>query len=213
MLLGATGGRSAIPKQAPVPLIAECALSAEKRTTEPANRVSSLLGPSPWPTNREQRCTLRSDDTEASSRGVARVGRGDRRVERPEDQRQTEPRLDVDQGLDQLAAAAGGHVVRLLPPSATVVWQGWYLLLRPAPSAPACDALAAADQMAPRNSHTSLGRIYDRGVNRGNTTTGTILHSGAMMSWPAPSAVDWQVWSPPSCRRGWHSSTRVASVG
>jgi transposase InsO family protein len=35
MLLGATGGRSAISKQAPMPLIAECALPRRSRTAEP----------------------------------------------------------------------------------------------------------------------------------------------------------------------------------
>jgi len=67
MLLGAAGGRSAISKQAPVPLIAECALLRRKRTAELANRIPSPLGPSPWPTSREPRCARRSDDTEASS--------------------------------------------------------------------------------------------------------------------------------------------------
>src|SRR6516165_4775793 len=38
-----------------------------KRTTEPANRVPSLLRSSPKPTNREPRCARRSDDTEARS--------------------------------------------------------------------------------------------------------------------------------------------------
>src|SRR5262249_27642402 len=41
-----------------------------KRTTEPANRVPSLLRSSPKPTNREPRCARRSDDTDAPS-GVA----------------------------------------------------------------------------------------------------------------------------------------------
>jgi hypothetical protein len=35
MLLGATGGRSAISKKAPMPLIAECALLHRSRTAEP----------------------------------------------------------------------------------------------------------------------------------------------------------------------------------
>src|SRR5262245_43680634 len=35
MWLGAAGGRSAISKQAPVPLIAECALLRRSRTAEP----------------------------------------------------------------------------------------------------------------------------------------------------------------------------------
>ena len=72
-----------------------------KRTTEPANRVPSLLRSSPKPTNREPRCARRSDDTEAtwsrnrsrfdggkhtSSRGAARslpgcFGRSDRRAQ------------------------------------------------------------------------------------------------------------------------------------
>ena len=65
MLLEAAGGRSAISKQAPVTLIAECALLRRKRTAELANRIPSALGPSPWPTNREPRCALRSDDTDA----------------------------------------------------------------------------------------------------------------------------------------------------
>jgi hypothetical protein len=68
MWLGAAVGRSAISKQAPVTLIAECALLRRKRTAELANRIPSALGPSPWPTNREPRCALRSDDTEASSK-------------------------------------------------------------------------------------------------------------------------------------------------
>ena len=55
MLLEAAGGRSAISKQAPVPLIAECALLRTKRTAELANRIPSVLGSSPWPTNREPR--------------------------------------------------------------------------------------------------------------------------------------------------------------
>src|SRR5262249_19425866 len=38
-----------------------------ERTAQLANRVSSLLGPSPQPTNREPRRALQSDDTEASS--------------------------------------------------------------------------------------------------------------------------------------------------
>ena len=63
MWLGAAVGRSAISKQAPVTLIAECALLRRKRTAELANRIPSALGPSPWPTNREPRCALRSDDT------------------------------------------------------------------------------------------------------------------------------------------------------
>jgi hypothetical protein len=65
MLLGAAGGRSAIPKQAPVPLIAECALLRRKRTTELADRVPSLMRSSPKPTNRKPRCARRSDDTDA----------------------------------------------------------------------------------------------------------------------------------------------------
>ena len=58
-LLEAAGGRSAISKQAPVTLIAECALLRRKRTAELANRIPSALGPSPWPQNREPRCALR----------------------------------------------------------------------------------------------------------------------------------------------------------
>ncbi len=65
MWLGAAVGRLAISKQAPVTLIAECALLRRKRTAELANRIPSALGPSPWPTNREPRCALRSDGTDA----------------------------------------------------------------------------------------------------------------------------------------------------
>jgi hypothetical protein len=39
-----------------------------KRTTEPANRVPSLLRSSPEPTNREPHCALRSDDSDARYR-------------------------------------------------------------------------------------------------------------------------------------------------
>ena len=67
MLLEAAGGRSANSKQAPVPLIAECALLRRKRTAELANRVTSLLRSSPRPRDREPPCARRSDDTEASS--------------------------------------------------------------------------------------------------------------------------------------------------
>ena len=70
MLLEATGGRSAISKQAPVPLIAECALLRRKQTAELVNRIPSLLRSSPWPRDREPRCARRSDDTEAPT-GVA----------------------------------------------------------------------------------------------------------------------------------------------
>src|SRR5262249_26804170 len=56
MWLEAASGRSAISKQAPVPLIAECALLRRKRTAELANSVPSLLRSSPKPTNREPRC-------------------------------------------------------------------------------------------------------------------------------------------------------------
>jgi hypothetical protein len=61
MWLGAAVGRSAISKQAPVTLIAGCALLRRNRTAELANRIPSALGPSPWPTNCEPRCVLRSD--------------------------------------------------------------------------------------------------------------------------------------------------------
>jgi hypothetical protein len=64
MWLGAAGGRSTISKQAPVPLIAECALLRKKRTTELANEIPSQLRSSPWPTNREPHSARRSDDTE-----------------------------------------------------------------------------------------------------------------------------------------------------
>ena len=47
MWLGAAGGRLAIPKQAPVPLIAECAILCRKRTAELASRIASLLRASP----------------------------------------------------------------------------------------------------------------------------------------------------------------------
>ena len=43
MWLEAAGGRSAISKQAPVPLIAECALLRRKRTAELASGLSTLL--------------------------------------------------------------------------------------------------------------------------------------------------------------------------
>jgi len=79
MLLEGAGGRSAISKQAPVPLIAECALLRRKRTAELANRVPSLLRSSPKPTNREPRCSLRSDDTEADWSEVASVDPTDAR--------------------------------------------------------------------------------------------------------------------------------------
>src|SRR5262245_2472148 len=65
MLLEAAGGRSAISRQAPVPLIAECARFRRKRTADLANRIPSLLRSSPWPRDREPRCARRSDDTEA----------------------------------------------------------------------------------------------------------------------------------------------------
>jgi hypothetical protein len=65
MLLGVAGGCSAISKQAPGPLIAECALLRRKRTTELADRVPSLMRSSPKPTNRKPRCARRSDDTDA----------------------------------------------------------------------------------------------------------------------------------------------------
>ena len=42
MLLGAAGGRSAIPKQAPVPFIAECAILCRTRTAELASRTAAL---------------------------------------------------------------------------------------------------------------------------------------------------------------------------
>ena len=61
MLLEAAGGRSAISKQAPGPLITECTLLLTKRTTEPANKVPSLMRSTPKPTNREPRSALRSD--------------------------------------------------------------------------------------------------------------------------------------------------------
>src|SRR5262245_12725182 len=66
MLLEAAGGRSAISKQAPVPLIAECALLHRKRASGLTNRIPSLLRSSPWPRDREPRCARRSDDTEVS---------------------------------------------------------------------------------------------------------------------------------------------------
>jgi hypothetical protein len=47
MLLGSAGGRSAISKQAPVPLITECAILCRKRTAELASRIASLLRASP----------------------------------------------------------------------------------------------------------------------------------------------------------------------
>jgi hypothetical protein len=47
MLHGAAGGRSAISKQAAVPLTAECALLRKKRSTELANKIPTLLGSSP----------------------------------------------------------------------------------------------------------------------------------------------------------------------
>ncbi len=46
-LLGAAGGRSAISRQVPVPLIAECAILCRKRTAELASRIASLLRASP----------------------------------------------------------------------------------------------------------------------------------------------------------------------
>jgi hypothetical protein len=67
MLLEAAGGPSAISQQAPVPLIAECALLRRKRTAELANRIPSLSRSSPWPRDREPRCARRSDDTDARS--------------------------------------------------------------------------------------------------------------------------------------------------
>ena len=47
MMHGAAGGRSAISKQAPVPLIAECALLRRKCTAELANSIPSLSESSP----------------------------------------------------------------------------------------------------------------------------------------------------------------------
>jgi hypothetical protein len=78
MLLEAAGpppADSAISEQAPVPVMAECALLRKKRTAELANRISSLLRSSLWPRDREPRCARRSDDTEAV-RGY--FGRSDR---------------------------------------------------------------------------------------------------------------------------------------
>ena len=56
MLLGVAGGRSAISKQAPVTLIAECAILRRKRTAELANCTPSLSESSPKPTYREPHC-------------------------------------------------------------------------------------------------------------------------------------------------------------
>jgi hypothetical protein len=67
MWLEAASGRSSILKQVPMPLIAECALLRRKWTSELANSIPSLLRYSPKPTNREPRCALRSDDTDARS--------------------------------------------------------------------------------------------------------------------------------------------------
>ena len=47
ILLEAAGGRSAISRQAPVPLFAECALLRRKRTAELANRIPLVLGRDP----------------------------------------------------------------------------------------------------------------------------------------------------------------------
>jgi hypothetical protein len=58
MLLGAAVGRSAISKQAPVTLIAKCALMGRKRSAELANRIPSPLGrltPTPWTSARPER--------------------------------------------------------------------------------------------------------------------------------------------------------------
>jgi hypothetical protein len=43
-----------------------CVLSGKKRIAERADRNPSLLGSSPWPANRELRCALRSDYTDAT---------------------------------------------------------------------------------------------------------------------------------------------------
>jgi hypothetical protein len=47
ILLEGAGGRSAISKQAPVPLIAECAFLRSKRTARLAHYIPSLSGSSP----------------------------------------------------------------------------------------------------------------------------------------------------------------------
>src|SRR6516165_10495017 len=80
MLLEVAGGRSAIAKQAPVPLITECALLRRKRTSELTNRIPSLLRSSPWTRDREPRCALRSDDTDARREARRCFGRSDRRA-------------------------------------------------------------------------------------------------------------------------------------
>ena len=64
MLLGAAGGRSAISKQAPVTLIAECALLRRKRTAELANRYPFSVGVFALAYVPRAALRSRSDDTE-----------------------------------------------------------------------------------------------------------------------------------------------------
>jgi hypothetical protein len=82
MWLEAAGGRSAISKQAPVTLIAECALLRKKRTAELTNRMPSLLRSSPWPRDREPRCARRSDDTAVRNPGRRETRRNRQRRQR-----------------------------------------------------------------------------------------------------------------------------------
>jgi hypothetical protein len=56
-----------------VRLLAKCVISGKKRTAERADRNPSLLGSSPWPTNRVPRCALRSEHTPKRATGPRRA--------------------------------------------------------------------------------------------------------------------------------------------
>jgi hypothetical protein len=78
----ARGAVASLPADRFRSLRAECTVPPRKRTAELANRVPSPLGSASWPTNREPRCALRSDDTDARREARRCVGRSHRSAQR-----------------------------------------------------------------------------------------------------------------------------------